>query len=229
MLDRNDKICEDAARVLDAGDFQVYLWNTGSTSQAISVTTPGTYSVSVTDQYGCSAGDTTFISSIIPAPANFLPQDMQICSYGNLTIEPVAAFQQYLWSNGETSSSIKITSPGIYWLQVSGFNDCLGRDTVVVTQKDCLEGFYIPNAFTPNNDGNNDVFLPHIFGRVVAYSFMIYNRFGQVVFKTIDISRGWDGANAGKPQGVGVYVWTCTYELEGKKTERKKGTVTLLR
>lgn len=230
-LDQTDNLCKGSGRQLDAGNFETYLWNTGSTARTIMVTAIGTYYVTVTDQNTCKGSDTTIISTLLTLPADFLPQNTQICSYGTLTIQPLRNFQNYLWSNGETGSSLNITSPGVYWLRATDFNGCAGMDTIIVSRKDCLEGFYIPNAFTPNADGINDVFKPLIFGRLIDYSFTIYNRFGQVLFKSTDINKGWDGTIGGNPQhaDVYVYVWICTYQLEGQKSGTKKGTVTLLK
>ena len=114
-------------------------------------------------------------------------------------------------------------------MEVTDLNHCVGRDTISVIQKDCLQGFYIPNAFTPNYDGKNDLFKPMIFGRLRSYQFSIFNRFGQVVFQSADISKGWNGAISGNTQDTQTYVWVCTYQFEDEKPVVKKGTVTLLR
>lgn len=92
-----------------------------------------------------------------------------------------------------------------------------------------MSGFFIPNAFTPNYDGKNDLFKPLIFGRLRSYQFTIYNRFGQVVFHTTDINQGWDGNIGGNIQNQGSYAWTCTFQLDDEKAVVKKGTVTLIR
>jgi hypothetical protein len=55
---------------------------------------------------------------------------------------------------------------------------CTGSDTIAIAGKDCMEGLFVPNAFTPNGDGKNDVFRPLIFGNVTSFTFAIYNRWG---------------------------------------------------
>lgn len=92
-----------------------------------------------------------------------------------------------------------------------------------------MQGFYVPNAFTPNNDGRNDVFKPMIFGNVVHYSFVIYNRFGQKVFESTDLTRGWDGNFHGTNSPGDIFVWSCVYQFAGENVENKKGSVTLVR
>ena len=107
--------------------------------------------------------------------------------------------------------------------------NCKGVDSVTVFTKDCMEGIYIPTAFTPNNDGKNDIFKPFIFGNIVHYEFTIYNRFGQIVFTTTNPFNGWDGNLKGIQQNEGGFTWTCRYLLLGKADQVKSGSVVLIR
>ncbi len=91
------------------------------------------------------------------------------------------------------------------------------------------EKFVAPNAFTPNGDGINDVFKPILYGPVANYTLTIYNRWGQMIFKSRDPGRGWDGTISGVPQPDDTYVWNCLFQLTGKKPEDKSGTVILIR
>ncbi|MCY7410577.1 MAG: gliding motility-associated C-terminal domain-containing protein [Chitinophagales bacterium] len=88
----------------------------------------------------------------------------------------------------------------------------------------------VPNAFTPNGDGTNDLFLPIVQGIFEAEVFMVFNRWGQVVYTTSDITQGWNGKHDGVDSEMGTYV----YYLQGKSgtTGREyfvKGNVVLLR
>jgi gliding motility-associated-like protein len=105
----------------------------------------------------------------------------------------------------------------------------MGRDSMVIAPKQCLEGFYIPTAFTPGKDGANGIFKPKILERVTKYQFQIYNRWGMAMFQTTDIDKGWNGQYSGIIQGSNVYVWLCTYQIDGGPVEQKKGTVILIR
>jgi gliding motility-associated-like protein len=100
---------------------------------------------------------------------------------------------------------------------------------MIVNKKDCLTGFYVPNAFTPNNDGLNDLFRPIIGGNIIRYQFSVYNRWGQIVFRTEKIQAGWNGSFLGKQQDGNVFIWTCTYQLDGGAVKNEKGTVVLVR
>jgi gliding motility-associated-like protein len=87
----------------------------------------------------------------------------------------------------------------------------------------------MPTGFTPNNDGKNDLIKPIFFGHVVKYKFWIYNRWGQLIFETTDLDKGWNGLYKGEDQSSGVFVWVCSYQLEGNPEKREKGTFVLIR
>ncbi len=90
---------------------------------------------------------------------------------------------------------------------------------------------YIPNVFTPNGDGLNDFFrmvgLPP--ENVTQFNMQIFNRWGQVVYSSIDIREGWDGKMKGEVCPEGDYVWVIFYEEKNKTKTSNKGTITLLR
>ena len=90
--------------------------------------------------------------------------------------------------------------------------------------------FYVPNSFTPNNDGVNDLFLPRVTD-VLKYHLVIYNRNGEAVFQSVDTEEPWDGTHNGKLAPRGVYTWVITYiRYSHPNTElRQIGTVTLIR
>lgn len=115
------------------------------------------------------------------------------------------------------------------YLKVTNRFDC-SHDTlkqITVTDK---YAFYVPNSFTPNNDGINDLFLPRVTD-VLKYHLVIYNRYGEAVFQTVDTEEPWDGTFNGERCPPGVYTWTITYiRYSAQETElRKSGTVTLIR
>jgi gliding motility-associated-like protein len=228
-LDHTNFLCTGTSRVLDAGTFSSYLWNDGSNTQKFTAGNVGTYAVQVTDNNGCKGSDTTVITELLPPPKDFLTADTAICSYGSLILKPTHNYNSYLWSNTASAASITITQPGKYWLQVTDANHCIGRDTILVNAKDCMIGFYIPTAFTPGGDGKNDIFRPLLFGQVKKYSFTIYNRWGQAVFQTSELAKGWNGTFAGTRQDNNVFIWTCTYQFDGEEIKTEKGTVLLIR
>jgi len=222
-------ICTGTQAVISPGTFTSYKWQDGSTAPSFVASGVGTYYVTVQDNNQCKGSDTVRITALLPSPSGFLPLDTAICSYNSVLIKARESFSSYQWSNNASSPSITLTSPGTYWLQVKDGHGCIGRDSIIVKRKECLTGFYIPNAFTPDKNRRNDVFKPIIGGVVKQYQFSIYNRWGQLVFATKVPGQGWDGTIGGVLQGNNVFAWTCTYQLEGESLKVEKGTVLLIR
>jgi gliding motility-associated-like protein len=222
-------ICEGETLKLDAGNFATYAWSTGAAVQTIDVNAPGKYYVTVKDPRGCQGSDTTIVPVILPVPAGFLPVDTSICQYGTLLLKSIQSYNSYLWSNSQTGNAITISKPGEYWLQVTDKYQCKGRDTILVNPKECMEGFYIPSAFTPDGDGKNDLFYPLVFGEVKDYHFTVFNRWGEKVFESKQLGKGWNGMTGSLRQDSNVFVWTCSYTLAGKERKLEKGSVMLIR
>jgi len=225
--DRN--ICKGDIIVLDAGVFSAWLWQDGSTKQTYTATVPGQYHVLVTDMHHCTGNDSVQIKNVIPLPANFLKTTDTVCKYGTLMIVPQGNYKSYLWSTGNTNTSITIDKPGTYMLSVADYDGCKGKDTITIVEKDCLSGVFIPTAFTPNHDYKNDAFRALVYGPVTKFSLQVYNRFGEQVFSTSNAAVSWDGNYKGKPCNTGNYVWQCTYQFEGMDAVYLKGSVMLLR
>jgi gliding motility-associated-like protein len=135
---------------------------------------------------------------------------------------------RWLWSNGETGNSMQVVSPGTYWAKIT-VAGCTATDSVIVTQDCYLD---VPNAFTPNDDGINDYFLPRpLLGKGLStFTMNIYNRWGQLLFETNQTEgRGWDGKFNGISQPEGVYVYTIDVTFKDGQKEKHQGNVTLLK
>ena len=114
-----------------------------------------------------------------------------------------------------------------YTVSVSDANGCLNSDDVTVFVK-IVDGIGVPNAFSPNNDGLNDVL--YLLGQgIEKFRLIIYNRYGQVVFETTDQSIGWDGTFNGKTMNPGVFGYTLEYNFFGKETVVEKGNISLIK
>jgi len=230
MLTKDSVICSGSILNLSAvAGFDSYLWNTGETTNAIKVNNTGTYSVKVTDKNLCVNRDSVFVNTVVKSPADFLPGDSAICLYQTLYVIPSKSFSSYLWSTGEFTKTVTVFQPSRYWLQVTDRYGCIGRDSIILSYKQCAQGFFVPTAFTPNGDRSNDLFKPLIFGNLKTYRFRIFNRYGTLVFESSDFSKGWDGLYKNTGQNGNVFVWTCSYQMEGEKQQLQKGSVVLLR
>ena len=229
-LDHGPAICKGTVKILDAGDgYASYLWNDSSTAATLMVQTTGTYWVKVADAHGCHSADTTVISKEISPPHQFLPADTTVCVNQALVLKPVGQFGSYSWSTGSNASSINITTAGTYTLQATDEYGCKGSDSIKIDQKDCGKGIYFPSAFSPNGDGNNDMYRPIVYGNMLHYDLQIYNRFGQRIFASTDYRQGWNGRIAGKIQDTGGYVWICRWQFADSAPEFKKGVLMLIK
>lgn len=230
-LNKDSIICKGTARLLSPGaGFSSYAWNTGESTTSISVNSTGLYRVIVTDGHHCSNSDSVNITKITDPPTGFIHRSDSICArYDKLTITSSGSFTSYLWSNGTISNSTIVSQPGTYWLTVTDNYLCKGTDTIIVHLKKCAEGIYVPTGFTPNDDGLNDVFKPIIGGSLKSYRFTVYDRWGNIVFTSTDILKGWDGRYQHVRLDTGVFTWTCVFDLEDYDSHFKKGTVLLVR
>ncbi len=227
LLGTDRNICEGQNIVLDPGNFSSYLWQDGSTASTYTVTAPGTYLVTVTNAFNCKASARIIIREVILLPRNFLPTDQQLCT-GNVLKIQVPGYKNYSWNTGATSPAIEIRNAGNYYLTVTNYDNCVGTDSLIIQETDCIP-IGIPNAFTPNNDGRNDYFKPGINVEMQDYELNIYNRVGQLLFKTKDIGQGWDGRFKGQQQSSDNYIYRISFRnVEGKRFDYK-GNILLIR
>jgi gliding motility-associated-like protein len=201
-----------------------YLWNTGAADNKITVTTPGQYWVQA-EYKGCKIADTINVT-VIPKPSVNIGNDTTVCLNEGIVLNAGnTATGTYLWNTGETTKTITVNAAGKYSVTVTE-SACAVSDTINLVWGDCT--FFIPNAFTPNNDGANDYF-----GILNSTSFQdfllkIYNRYGQVIFTTKNIANKWDGTYKGKPVPAGTYTWSVVYINGQGYTKWLQGTVLVL-
>jgi gliding motility-associated-like protein len=101
-------------------------------------------------------------------------------------------------------------------------------DQILIKEKIC--DIYFPSAFTPNNDGKNDLFKVLGAHAISDYHLTVYNRWGQKIFETTDYTKGWDGLVNGKLQNTGFFVWHSEFKNAGNPNKiLMKGTVLLIK
>lgn len=115
-----------------------------------------------------------------------------------------------------------------YTISITQLSGCVVVDTQLVTVYTNFD-IFVPQAFSPNNDGNNDWFFPFLVGDGELVKFKVINRWGIVVFETTTDRPGWDGNYKGAPQPLDGYVWEAEAKPKNGSAIRKKGTVTLVR
>jgi len=188
-------------------------------------TTTGVFIDTLTAANGCDSIRTLNLS-VVPLPDPDLGDEKQICPGDSVTLSP-GQFATYLWQDGSRNNSFNAKQPGLYSVTVT--NNCGSiQDDVLITSGIC--DVWFPSAFTPNNDGRNDIFK--VLGNVAFDKFQlsIYNRWGQRIFSTNDPSKGWDGFFNGQKQETGVFVWHCTFKKSNSTaTTTIKGHVAVIR
>ncbi|MBI3519670.1 MAG: PKD domain-containing protein [Bacteroidetes bacterium] len=226
-----------------------YLWtfSDGTTSTLANPThvfTPyGTYGVNLTVSTSSKCIDVSSMSSVHPIVVYPLPtagfdiatDNQSYVNCSDFSSSDVVAWHYDFGDGGRPSSD---ENPTHFYYSVDIFNivqtvtnsyGCSASYTVPVLIIPDF-GFWVPNAFTPEkNDGLNDIFKPIVFG-VEEYKFMVFNRWGEMIYQTDDTNAGWDGTykNAKSPQDV--YIWKCEFKnTVSKEYESHVGHVTLIR
>ena len=95
--------------------------------------------------------------------------------------------------------------------------------------EECIPDVYIPNAFTPNNDGENDSFRVRASSLITDFYFVIYDRWGEQIFESEDIATGWDGTFRGRTLPPDVYGFYVQIRCANNEEYFRKGNVTLIR
>jgi gliding motility-associated-like protein len=208
-----------------------YRWDNNSPSSSRGIAATGTYIGKATLK-SCSYSDTIKID-VKDLPTIILGKDTLACDDRPLTLSSNVKFGNLQWSDGSSGNTLETTVPGIYWLKISD-GRCQKADTVKVAFRRCIVfQLYAPNAFSPNKDNVNDVFIPGISPEVtvIQYSMLIFNRWGSLIFETEDYTRGWDGTLGSKevPDGVYIYVIQIKYKDDkGEGSKKFSGDVTLI-
>ena len=218
-------VCDGLGKYLSANiSNPPYLWSTGATTATILVQEPGTYWLHV-GSATCASSDTITLS-VVPSPHIELGNDTMLCADDTMVVSTADMPYEFLWSNGETDLSVTVRNPP----QIVTLMATLGSCTVIDKKEiglDPCRCIYVPNAFSPNDDGYNDGFQI-IHCPVQNYVMRIYNRWGEKVFETNDPDATWNGLHRGKDAPVGVYVYYIQCVAEGMPIFRE-GNISLLR
>jgi hypothetical protein len=132
LLPPDTVLCDSTILVPQVSEkFSSYNWGFGDTVSNISISVEGSYVLSVIDTFGCAYTDTLNVQYAAP-PIPTIPTQVFICDGDSAILSVSALFSSFQWSNGSTASSISTTSPGVYYITVTGTSGCFGYDTVQV-------------------------------------------------------------------------------------------------
>jgi len=177
---------------------------------------------------GCSQFSTNTTLQVLPGPQVEVSSSVTINQFQSATLIATGN-GLFEWSNGETSDSIIVAPKESTEYCISAtLNSCIDTAcTMVYIELECGE-LYVPNAFSPNGDSNND--LQCVLGNCVkTMNFSIYNRWGEKVFESSTQNNCWDGTYKGKACNNGVYVYRLEATLINKKFITKQGNINLIR
>ncbi len=200
------------------------------------------FTLTVTDPAGGCPKPVTdsVLVTVIPIITVQAGRDTSIVADQPLQLNATASTGNiYNWSPSLGVSNTQISNPVItlgtdvdsvtYRLRVSDAGGCFGEDDVVVRVFKGRPDILVPSAFTPNGDGRNDILPATGIGITQLQYFRIYNRWGQLVFQTQELNKGWNGLYQGVQQPSGTYVFMAQGTDYTGKTVFKKGTAVLIR
>ncbi|MBP7849371.1 MAG: gliding motility-associated C-terminal domain-containing protein [Lentimicrobiaceae bacterium] len=237
-----EEVCIGQIQVQASGGMYPYsyAWGQGQTTPLLTNLCAGAFELLVLDAHGCPARDTFEI--LVESPFDtiqvyphidtiFKGQEIRIMA----SVIPQASYQWQPAAGLDNPTSAQTMAapvvPTTYYLTITDIYGCIWQDSVVIFVKELVCDFpyiYVPNAFTPNGDGQNDVLYVR---SSVGYAirFVLFDRWGEKVFETTDPDEGWNGIFRGKPCDPGVFVYHLDVTCFDGQRYSHKGNITLLR
>ena len=215
-------ICDQSDLELSTGldpEGKSFQWSTGETTSTITVSTPGNYSVTVSE--GCnSENDEVLIIYSSPPPIDqFLGDNALLCDFSAIELKPFANPTDYYftWQDDSHNDSFQVTSFGKYWVKIQNYSG-VAYDTIEVRQLVILADS-IPNVITPNDDEWNQMFIVQT---ELQNSYLsVFSRWGKLVYENADYQNNWDGENLDS----GIYF----YLIRDKCQNQIRGTLSIIR
>jgi gliding motility-associated-like protein len=223
-----------------------YSWSNGAIGNFVTGLPSGNYVVTATDQNGCASSIQVTVLSDPPSSVSIAANDTCLENSIAFSILTGALISSATWNFDDPTSGVNNTSSsltpthlfsttGTYNIKsIVNFScviDTIFKTLTITNCDSILEDcrLYVPNAFTPNGDGINDKFYPLTNCRFEQYEFLIFNRWGELIFKTSNQIDKWDGKYKGSDCSAGIYVYTITYKFPSQQKKNAFGSITLLR
>jgi gliding motility-associated-like protein len=222
-----------------------HLWNFASGQNSVqrspnyTYREPGTYEVSLTVTPNACPQNVQTVTKTLE-----VKETVPGTTYGPVNavanvpfaLEARAFGIEYNWTPAAGLNNPRIQSPRVnissdqtYIIEIKNGSGCITRDTVQVKVQHSKVNAYVPTAFTPNGNGQNDKLRPVLFNIPKLTSFKVFNRWGQLVFQTSQMGEGWDGTLKGKEQPSESYRWILECVDANGKTIKRSGTSLLIK
>ncbi|MES2616875.1 MAG: gliding motility-associated C-terminal domain-containing protein [Bacteroidota bacterium] len=212
-------------------NFVTYLWHDFLDAKSYHAITPGKKKLTITTIEGCVESDSVMLIQY-PNIDGGLGKDTTICLSSSFYMAASDSMINYLWSTGATSQAITVRDHGMYTVTVKNINGCIVSDSIAIKEDpEALPSeLFIPTAFTPDEDGLNDVFPGSSYKDPGStYHLEIFNRWGEKIFVSNHPSVQWDGTYKGNAASQDVYVFYVRYVACDEQVHWVRGTFTLLR
>ncbi len=212
-LGNDTLLCEgDQITLTVNAEADLIQWQDGTGANTLSVSSAGTYRALAT------LNDCPFTDEInvdYQASRSFsLGPDTTICDEQSYILSVNQRADRITWQDGSSAQNFTVQEAATYFVEVVD-GACIFTDTIVVNTRDCFRfRAYKPTAFSPNNDGFNDVFqigLPPTV-QIAAFEMEVYNRWGAKVYQSTDYEKGWNGLLNGEVLPGGVYLYNIRIE-----------------
>lgn len=221
-------VCEGETVILDASNAPNtnYRWQDNSAQPTLTVSNPGVYWVKATDSCGSAADSAEVVHK--PLPFINLGADGNLCPGDTIALDVTTENARYSWQNRSNEGVFYVTTPGTYWAEIE-LDNCYNADSVTFEFGDCEVALQMPNVFTPNGDGINDLFEPMKVVGIEAFTMHIFNRWGQQVHSGQWGHDGWNGKFKGRDCSMATYFWTVEYLDIYGELHTQSGSLTLLK
>lgn len=228
-------ICFGDNTVLTASGAGTFSWSSGQTTASISLSpvTNTTYTVTVSNGGLCTDAVSITIT-VMPIPNIHASNDttIDIGTSAQLNTDGGIA---WTWAPDNELSCTNCQNPSAsptetttYHVTITDSSGCTVTDSVIVTIDMNCGDVFVPNAFSPNYDGNNDTL--YVFGNCIEIlDFAVYDRWGELVFSTQSVQEGWDGTYKGNPMNSGVFVYYLKAQLYDDTLVSRHGDINLFR
>lgn len=225
-------LCEGDSLLISIETDENVLWGNGHASPTIFVSEPGHYDFSVSNDF-CTVDESVEVLEL-KLPGIEAPDQIEKCFSRNGVFNPLLSNTDSLFINDQYSD-VPVSIDSEETISVLATNRCGSTQKFVhVEAFDCNCNFFVPNAFTPNSDGVNDIFKPSLDCEPYQYNLKIFNRWGECVFETLEPASGWNGElkNSGYYAPDGVYAYQVEYAavINGViSKENQSGHISLIR